>query len=338
VGRVTLNDVGRAAGVSRATASLVVRGNSRIPKETADRVRQAMEDLGYVYDRRAANLRESRSMTLGLVLTDIRNPYFAEMTMAFEETVHPDGYTVVVGYSRDEFDRERQLVSMMVERRVDGLVLLPAQNSQPQVLDRLVDGSQTSLVLVARHFDDQHSYVGPDNRRAGYLVSEHLRSIGARSMVLVGGPQVSSARTERVEGMLEGAQGEIRFDPRRGAYSATNQADGAAAMAVLLDHGQLPDAVVAYSDVVALGAYTELRRRGIEAGRDVAVASFDDIEAAEQQVPSLTSVATFPDVIGRRSAEVLMARLAGEASEPTRVVVDPVLRVRASTGTWRPRR
>jgi LacI family transcriptional regulator len=315
----------------------VVRGSSRISQETADRVRKAMEDLGYVYDRQAANLRQSRSMTLGLVLTDIRNPYFAEMAMAFEEKVHPDGYTIVVGYSRDEFARERQLVSTMVERRVDGLVLLPAQNSDPQVLDRLVLGSQTSLVLVARHFADQHSYVGPDNRRAGYVLAEHLRSIGARSMALVGGPRTSSARTERVAGMTEGAQGRVAFNPERTAYSLTNPVGGATAMGELLDRGELPDAVVAYSDVVAIGVCAELRRRGLEPGRDVAVASYDDIAAAEQQVPPLTSVATFPELIGERSAEMLMAQLNGVTDGSAQVLIDPVLRVRASSGTWRPR-
>jgi LacI family transcriptional regulator len=126
VKKVTLNDVSRAAGVSRSTASLVLRGSPRIPEATSDRVRLAMAELGYVYNRHAANMRRSESMTLGLIVTDIRNPYFAGLTMTIEEAAHEAGYTLFVGYSRDDVERQYLQLETMVQQQVDGIFLLPA--------------------------------------------------------------------------------------------------------------------------------------------------------------------------------------------------------------------
>src|SRR5437762_754954 len=106
VRRVTMKDVAAASGVSRATVSLVVRDSPQIPEETKERVREAIERLGYVYDHRAAVMRSSRTMTVGLVATDVRNPYFAELTMALEVKLQEDGFALLLGYSHDERERE----------------------------------------------------------------------------------------------------------------------------------------------------------------------------------------------------------------------------------------
>src|SRR5690554_3969981 len=116
--RVTLKDVSTRAGVSRSTASLVLRGSDRISPATRGRVRAAREELGYVYDRAAANLRQSRPMTVGLVMADLRNPFFAELTMAAEHELHEAGYTLFIGYSRDDAARQDEIISALVERRV----------------------------------------------------------------------------------------------------------------------------------------------------------------------------------------------------------------------------
>jgi len=126
---VTINDVAAATGVSRATVSLVLRDEPRVSDETRRRVHEAMERLGYVYDRRAANMRTQRSMTVGLVVTDVRNPYFAELAMALEVALDGHGYSLLQAYSHDEHRREDRLLSAMVEHRVDGVILLPAKDT-----------------------------------------------------------------------------------------------------------------------------------------------------------------------------------------------------------------
>lgn len=336
--RITLNDVSARAGVSRATASLVVRDSGRISEATRARVRQAMAELGYVYDRRAAGLRATRSMTLGVVVTENRNPFVSELVMALESALHDGGYTVLVGYSHDEVERESELLETMVERQVDGILLQPAHDSDPAAVDRYTVRSGTPVVLVVRHFFDDRNYVGPDNVAAGEMLGLHLRDIGARMVQMVGGPANSSARLERLEGLRSGLGGGVEFDPGLRTVTPTNYSDvGERAMAQVFDHGQLADALVGFSDVVTMGMFSEIYRRGLIPGKDVAVASFDDIFMAGWLNPPLTSVATRPEDVGAEAAALLVEQIRSPGPAQVRLF-KPELRLRASTLSWRPRR
>ena len=340
MGRVTLNDVSARAGVSRATASLVVRGSTRISPATTERVREAMAELGYVYDRRAAMLRGSKSTTIGVIVPEIRNPFISDLIMAVEDVLHDGGFTVLIGHSHDQAEREVEILSTMVGLHVDGVLLHPAQDATPEVVDRYTKSAGTPLVMVMRHLDGGYNYVGPDNHRAGLILAEHLRSIGARSVTLVGGPRTSSARRDRVAGLRAGLGDGIDFDPGEETATATNYTDvGERAMAHVFDQGRLAEVVVGYSDVVTMGMYAEIYRRGLTPGRDVAVASFDDIPMASWLAPPLTSVATWSERVGRAAAELLLARIGDDTDEPQRVLLEPALRLRASTLAWgsRPR-
>ncbi|MDR6508455.1 LacI family DNA-binding transcriptional regulator [Arthrobacter oryzae] len=336
--KVTLHDVSRAAGVSRSTASLVLRGDPRIPEATSDRVRLAMAELGYVYNRQAANMRRSESMTLGLIVTDIRNPYFAGLTMTIEEAAHDAGYTLFVGYSRDEVERQYMQLETMVQQQVDGIFLLPATGSELAPVCGIIDRSSVPVVQLARYFSEELDYVGPDNVAAGQQLAQHVSSLGASTAVLVGGPEHSSARTERIKGLETGFTGSaVAFDASLSAATTNNAAGGSEGVARVLDQGIWPDCIIAYSDAVALGIYAELRRRNLDPGRDVSVASFDDIAMAELLLPPLTSVSTYPELIGRRAAELLLNRIRDPALQPQRSLIEPALKVRASTAQWRPR-
>ena len=336
--KVTLDDVSRAAGVSRSTASLVLRGSSRIPESTSDRVRLAMAELGYVYNRHAANMRRRGSMTLGLIVTDIRNPYFAGLTMAIEEAAHESGYTLFVGYSRDDVERQALQLETMVQQQVDGIFLLPAEGTELTPVCQIIDRSSVPVLQLARYFSEEMDYVGPDNVEAGKQLATHVASLGASSAVLIGGPEYSSARTERIKGLETGFAGSnVTFDPSLSTPGANNAAGGGQGIAQVLEQGIWPDCIIAYSDAVALGIYAELRRRNLEPGRDVSVASFDDITMAELLLPPLTSVSTYPELIGRKSAELLLNRIRDSGLEPQRTLIDPALKVRASTAQWRPR-
>jgi len=337
--RITLEDVSKAAGVSRSTASLVVRGSSRIPESTAVKVREAMNELGYVYNRQAANLRQSRSMTIGLIVTEIINPYFAELAMAVDQITHDAGYTIFIGYSRDHADRQLEIISSMIERQVDGILLLPAPDTDPEALSKHLNAANVPVVLLARRFAG-FDYVGSENVKGATILGDHLSALGCRSVAFLGGLTASSL-TEREQGLrasLEPSGCEVwSTDEFR---SPITPEGGAAAVGRLFDQGKLPDAIIAYNDAVAQGVYDEMRRRGLEPGRDLAVASFDDTRIAASQVPPMTSVAGFPQQIGAKGTEMLMTRLAdGNADLPTQLtLIQPQLKIRSSTASWRPRR
>lgn len=313
--RVTLKDVSTRAGVSRSTASLVLRGSDRISPATRDRVRAAMEELGYVYDRAAANLRQSRTMTVGLVMTDLRNPFFAELTMAAEHELHEAGYTLFIGYSRDDAARQDEIISALVERRVDGLIYLPAAGTDRSVVDRLARQG-VPAVLFARHLDGAASYVGPDNFEAGRLLGAHLRAIGIRDAVFLGGATHTSAHSERLAGLRAGVEGRVEIEAHTSDLNEPTSAAGVALVSELLDSGRLPDCIVAYNDIIAIGVSAGLRQRGFEPGKAIAVAGFDDIEATAQQVPPLTSVATHAEQVGAACARRLLGLLAEAEGRP----------------------
>jgi LacI family transcriptional regulator len=298
-----------------------------------------MAELGYVYNRHAANMRRSESMTLGLIVTDIRNPYFAGLTMTIEEAAHEAGYTLFVGYSRDEVERQYVQLETMVQQQVDGIFLLPATGSELTPVCGIIDRSAVPVLQLARYFSEELDYVGPDNVAAGQQLAHHLVSLGVASAVLVGGPEHSSARYERIKGLDTGfaAGSSVTFDPSLSTATTNNAIGGSEGVSRILDQGIWPDCIIAYSDAVALGIYAELRRRNLEPGRDVSVASFDDIAMAELLLPPLTSVSTYPELIGRKAAQLLLNRIRDSSLPPQRSLIEPALKVRASTAQWRPR-
>jgi LacI family transcriptional regulator len=330
---VTLKDIAAACGVSRATVSLVLQDSSRVSAATKERVRETMRQLGYVYDRRAANLRARRSMTVALVATDVRNPFFAELTMAIERALYKQGYTLLLGYSYDDLERQAKLLEAMVEHRVDGLLLVPSYQTTSGLLARTLVASGTPHVLVARHVRRHNAdYVGVDNVRAAELVGEHLASRGHRRVAFLGGPPRSTARIERERGLRTALKrAGVEFDPNLSIATSNDRDGGVRAVEQLLAAGPVPDAVVSYSDVAAVGVMAALRAAGIQPGREVAIASFDDIPDAVAQQPPLTSVATYPDRTGAEAAELLLRRIDDPSLPPRTVLLAPELQVREST-------
>lgn len=330
-----MSDVATESGLSRATVSLVLRDSPQIPELTKLRVREAMDRLGYLYDRRAAVMRTRRAMTVGVVVTDIRNPYFAELSMALEGVLHEHGFALLQGYSHDEQKREDRLLEEMVEHRVDGVFLVPSKETTSVELRSRLGLAGTPLVLVARQVvDHEADYVGVDNVQAGRLLADHLAGEGCRRIAFLGGPLRSTARAERMRGISLGLRRHGQaLDRGLCIPTSADRQGGVAAVEALLSERSLPDAIVCYSDVVAFGVVSGLRAAGLEPGRDAALASFDDIAEAELQHPPLTSVATYPDLVGAEAARLLLKRLDAPDAEPRRVLVKPRLVVRASSTT-----
>ncbi|MFJ9779890.1 LacI family DNA-binding transcriptional regulator [Amycolatopsis sp. NPDC101161] len=334
--RVTISDVADASGVSRATVSLVVRGSSKISPQTTERVRATMMRLGYVYNRQAANLRTQRTMTMGLILPGVRDPWFADLTMAIEEQAEAAGCTLLTGYSRDQPERENRLLATMVEQRVDGVVLLPASQSRGRGLAEIVGGRTAPHVVIDRWLPYHRSdFIGVDNVSAAVEVADHLVSLGVRRVAYVGGPPDCVVRAEREEGLRLGLE-EHGLDLDAASYVDVDleQAGGSQATRNLLAGGQPPDAIVAYADSVALGVIAELQRQGVRPGQDVAVVGFDDIDAASVHHPTLTTVATFPGRLGEQAVKALLARISHPQAALVKTRFEARLHIRETTTLW----
>lgn len=331
--RITLIDVARDAGVSRATASLVLRGSSLVADETRERVQASMRRLGYVYHRGAASLRTQRSQVVGLIVPDITNPFFAEMTVSIEAHLDAAQHVALLGNTSETLTKQERLLEMMQEYRADGVLLCVANGTAPEQIERLRQ-SHLPFVLFARYIDGiEADYVGADNIAGAAAATEHLINLGHRRIAFVGGPLGSSARRDRQRGYQEtmAAHG-LRPDAAEELAGSTSRDDGHRAALALLARPESPTAILCYNDIVAFGVMLGLQRMGRRPGQDVAVIGFDDIAEASLWRPALTTIAISPRRIGEEAAQLLLQRVERPDGPARRVIVPPRLVIRDTCG------
>lgn len=329
--RVTLLDVADHAGVSRATASLVVRDSPLVTDETRERVLAAMDALGYVYNRAAASLRSRRSHAIGLVVTDITNPFFAQMTIGSETALEEADYAVLLGNTSERLSKQERLLEAMHGYAVDGVLLAPAMNTTIETVERLRRWRLPFVMVVRYLFDVDADYVGADNLAGAEMAAEHLVAAGHQRIAFVGGPAGSSARRDRLQGLCNVlARRGIAADDALFVTSPVTREGGRRAILDLLALPNPPTAALCYNDVVAFGVMLGLQAAGRRPGRDFDVIGFDDIEEAALWQPALTTVAIDPQRIGVEAARLLLERIENPDAPPRRVILPPRLVVRES--------
>jgi len=328
--RPTLHDVAREARVGVMTVSRVVNGEPSVRPETAARVRTAIAKLGYQPNDAARSLKGQRSRTLGLVIADITNSFYAGCAKAIEEVARSHGYAVILCDSGEQVDIERQQVDVLARRRVDGLLLVPAANGHAYLaderlaevpvvaLDRPIPGIPTDAVVV-------------QNRRGAREATEHLIGHGHRHIVYIGAGERLYTTRERRAGYREALKAAGLME-----MSWVDVADSAAAERAMRDALALPTpptAVFAMNNLITIGVLQALDHLGLRAPHDVALIGFDDFDLAALLHPRLTLVRQPAAEMGRRAAELLFDRLEGRSPKPVqRVVLATELIVRESCG------
>lgn len=315
--RVTITDVAASAGVSRTTVSLVLADAPKIPPETKVRVREAMDALGYVYNRAAAAARRGESSLVGLLLTDIRNPFFADLTMALDLVAGADELSVIQSYSFGDAEREAVLARSLAEHMLGALVLLPTPASTKAGLTRAV-GSQPLIQLLRTVPGLESDVVGVDNVESGLVLGRHLAGRRPRRTLLVAG-YASEQFDQRLAGLAAGL-----------GEPVSAVLGGAPALGAALDVG-VPDAVVTYNDTHLLAVLHMLRERGLVPGRDVAVASFDNTHIAQDAAPGITSVDHHAGRLAELTLQLARRRMGGDVGPFETLLVPPTLEVREST-------
>ncbi|WP_400164176.1 LacI family DNA-binding transcriptional regulator [Brevibacillus sp. TJ4] len=329
--RVTLQQVAEHAGVSRATASLIVRGSTSISEATRKKVLESMRELGYVYDRVAANLRSQHSSTVGLLITELDNPFFSELLVGVHQSLDKDGYSVILGTTFDLMDKQDALLSTMLEYRVGGVILSPVSKSTPKVIEGLRKWD-IPVVLVAKDIPGAHcDYVGIDNVSGGKMAVEHLIGLGHTRIAFLGGPADSTAWKDRNRGyQLAHQEAGIAFDTSLWVEGPATTQGGVEALRKILTSPNPPTAAFCYNDVVSFGVMHGLKEAGLVPGKDLAIVGFDNIKEAAIYNPSLTTIAATPQLVGAHAADLLHQRIKGLDEPPKRIILQPELVVRES--------
>jgi LacI family transcriptional regulator len=325
--RVTLLDIAADAGVSRATVSLVIRNSPAVADSTRKRVERSIKRLGYVYHRGAANLRTQQSHAVGLIVSDITNPFFSEVIVAIEERLASAGLVTLLGNTSEDGAKETHLLKTMTEFPADGILLCSAvgRTDSPEI-------THTPTVAFARRVHGL-DYAGVDNAQGSILAVEHLVKLGNRRIAFIGGNPQTTAGQERMEGYERALNRlTIPFDPELIIPCTPTRRGGSKGLQQLLTLASPPTAAVCYNDVVALGAMEALQSAGIRPGKDFGVVGFNNVPDAAQSLPGLTTVDTSARELGQTAAELLLKRIEQPNSPIRTVILQPRLVVRRSCG------
>lgn len=305
-------DVAALAGVGLKTVSRVVNGEGGVRPELAAKVRLAIEQLGYRRDANASMLRRlgGKTQTIGLVLEDVANPFSSTLHRAIEDAARERGVLVFAGSCDEDPQRERELIGSFRDRRVDGIIVVPASHDHTYLHDERRSG--TALVFVDRpagHLDADS--VVSDNHGGAFQAVSHLLSFGHRRVAFLGDLLSIATATDRLAGYrsaLELAGIAVDTDLIRTDLHDPDAAAGAVAELLALPNP--PTALFTGQNLLTIGGLRALHAAGRE--RDVALIGFDDISLGDMVEPAISVVAQDTPAIGRAAAELLFRRLDGE--------------------------
>jgi LacI family transcriptional regulator len=312
--RPTLKDVAERAGVSLKTTSRVLNGEKSVRPETEQRVRDAMAELGFRPNDFARRLRLGADCSsIGLVIEDLSNPFYSGMASAIEQRAHERSMLLVIGSSQRDPETERRLVLALSQRRVSGLIVVPAGHDHAHLAAELDRGLR--IVCIDRPATGVDAdVVVADNEGGARLAVTHLIRHGHQRISYLGDDALLYTNTQRLEGYraalgLHGAE----IDEKLVRIGLGDSAAAERATTELLTTATPPTALFTGNNLLTIGALHALRALG---RTDIAVVGFDDFEAADLVVPGVTVVRHDPSDLGRLAADRLFARLDGDRSDP----------------------
>jgi LacI family transcriptional regulator len=305
--RPTIVDVARHAGVSKSTVSLVLQNSPLVRPATRAGVERSMSALGYVYNRAAANLRGAGAGLVGLVINDLRNPFFTEFAASAQMTFASRGYATVIANTDEDAGQQAQVIASMIEHGVSALLISPAYG-EGDVFGG-IERAGIPALQVLRRLDPPGAFpfASMDYATGGRLATRHLVGLGARRIAFVGGLEDRPVTAERMSGYLQ-VMAEEGLEPVALPGRPTRAFGRDMGLAIARDLRGI-EAAVAFSDLVALGMLAGFAQAGVRVGADFRLVGFDDIEECALAWPQLSSVRCDVARFGRRSAETMLAWL-----------------------------
>lgn len=328
-----VRDVAALAGVSPGTVSNALNHPAKVSPATLARIQAAIDELGYIRNDAARQLRAGTNRAIGMIVLDIANPFFTDVARGVEDTLIPQTRPLILGNSAQEEARETTYLDLFEQQRMSGVLITPVGN----VMDRLrrLRDRGTSVVLVDRMSRaKEFSSVSIDDRLGGRIATEHLLEIGRRRIGFIGGPtglaQVKNRLSAARAAVDRHGAGEILL-AESGAMNVEAGRTGIEQL-LALPRRQRPDAVFAANDLVALGVLQTLTLAGIRVPDDIAIVGYDDIDFAASAAIPLTSVRQPAQLLGSTAASLLLDVIADpDASDVRHLTLKPELVVRHST-------
>jgi len=330
---VSIRDVALRAGVSVGTVSNAINRPNIVAANTVAKVQAAIDDLGFIRNDAARQLRAGRSKTIGLVVLDVRNPFFTDVARGAEDQAAISGYTVLLGNSDESSAREATYLDLFDEQRVHGVLISPFDDITPRLAALRKRG--IPAVLVDRSSgDESFSSVSVDDLEGGRMAVQHLIDIGRRRIAFIGGPMVIRQVTDRLAGARRAAaESDARLEVIEIDALSVLEGRRAGASIVARSADDRPDAIFAANDLVAMGVLQALMMQGVDVRvpDEIALIGYDDIDFASAAVVPLSSIRQPSALIGQTAVEILLDEAQNPDARPRQVVFQPELVVREST-------
>lgn len=330
----TIYDVAKKAGVSITTISRVLNNHPHVRESTRRKVMAVLKEMHYIPNTNASSLVRKATNTIAVLVPDITNPFFTTLVRGVEDKASGNGFAVVLGNTDEDAGKEKTYLQMFMERRVDGLIIVPVGvergNLQPVIRHEL------PLVLVDREIDGvEADVVSSNNREGARLLVEHLIKIGHRRIAVISGPKELSVYRQRVEGYRTAlAEAGLPVEENLILFgSKPCRQTGIDLVKELMKEELRPSAIFAGNNFLAVGAVHALHQAGLEVPKDISVVCFDDNDDSSSPNPFFTTVIQQPYMMGYVAAELLLNRMKnGKKDKPARVLLEPELVIRQSTG------
>jgi len=327
----TVKDVAKAAGVSPSTVSRALAGKPTVDPELVVRVQRAASDLQYRPSRIARSLRTRESRVWGVVVSDLRNPFYTDLLRGLEDTAQEAGYLLVIGNADERVEKETSYLELFVAERVAGVVLSAASQANAEVA--MLRNQQIPLVVIDRAVDGENvDTVLADNVGGAFAATSHLISQGYRRIACIAGPADRTTSVDRLSGYLRAhAEAGLAIDESLIRHSDFRQAGGYATVYELLTGPLPPDALFVCNNLMAIGALEAAAQLGLRHPEDLGLVAFDEIPLASLLRSPVSVVAQPAYQIGSEAARLLLKRAQGDTAPPRRIVLPVELRVRASS-------
>jgi len=326
----TIRDVAERAGVSVTTVSHVINDTRFVSEELRGRVLRAIEELNYQPSGVARSLRRKRTHTIGMIIPDNTNPFFAEVARGIEDASFELGYNVILCNSDGDLEKEMDYLGLLIEKRVDGLVFVSAGSNQATI--EMLSTQEVPVVIVDRDISElAMDSVLTDNRRGGYQATHYLLTLGHRRIACITGPSQLTPSAERVTGYRNALEeAGVAVDDLLILAGDFQSQSGHEAMRSLLTLSSPPTAVFVCNDLMAIGALCAAHEAGLRVPQQLSIVGFDDIALASFTTPRLTTVAQPKYEMGLLAAEMLAERIKHKDLSPRRRFLDVELIIRDS--------
>ncbi|MCL7745654.1 LacI family DNA-binding transcriptional regulator [Halalkalibacter alkaliphilus] len=326
----TIYDVAKKAGVSIATVSKVINNNGRIGKETRKKVLKIMEELNYQPSVLASALTGKRTETIGVLIPDLTNPFFAEITASMEERAHERGFSVVICSTKDSEEKEAKYISLLLRKKVDGCILA-SRFKQVGLIENMVKQgipvALTSQDIPALNLNT----VSVDDYKGGYKATAYLGSLGHKKIAMIAEKNVRSSH-ERIKGYVDAMiEMDLPFDDTLIREVEPTVTGGEQATEELLSLKEPPTAIFAGNEILAIGVSRAARSFQLDIPNDFSVIGFDNTLLATICDPPLTTIAQPIEQIGKQIVDILISEINGELGNKQRIMLPPELVIRKST-------